>query len=405
MKRLILLLTVLLLVFSLACSLTGGKEDEPSDTPVPTAASKAEDAGEGDQETEVPAAKPQDEATEEPTKEAEKEEPETSEGDDEEDAGFHIDTGALAELKSYRSEMVITFKSKDGTTDGGMTIVQETTTDPPAQRVLMGMQGTFPGAEDMGDLTGGESFEIEVIVIEDKQWLRFGDMWMQTSASSEDAVDPDSLSGLGETFLNPEDLNSLADEQDLKYIGKETVNGIKTRHYHAVYDSLWGQLGLDDEDIESGEADIWIADEAGLPQFVVRMNFEIEGKLDLDDAGEKMDGTMTMEMEVTDINQPVTIEVPEDAMAGGLPEGVPEYPNAQEMNALGDMVSITTKDDEETVKAFYNDALEGAGWTLGEETMFGSTWTKDGRELTLMVTYDEDADITNVLIMLGEEGE
>jgi hypothetical protein len=410
MKRFVVLLIALLMVFSLACSLTADKTPEPEETSAPakTAAVEDSDAPASNDATDDKDAQPAEGDKDDGAAPKDGDGDKSSEDSDDKGSGtestggdgelFHIDEGALDELDSYRSKMTMTFTSADGSTDGNMDILQEATTDPVAQHVLMRMTGTFPGAEDMAEMAAGEAFEVEVIIIEDQQWLNFGGMWLSMDANSADAVDPNSFAGINESFIDPADLNQLGEEDDVEFVGKEKMNGIQTRHYYAEYDSLIGKLGIGDQDIESGEVDVWVADEADLPEFIVRMEFEMVGKLDFDESG-GMDGSMAFVMEVIDINQPFTIEVPAEALESGMPEDIPEYPNAIESNVLGGMIAITTEDDEDTVNEFYNSALEEAGWTLGETSILGSSWIKDGRALTLMVTYDADAAITNIIIM------
>ncbi|MBN2006625.1 MAG: hypothetical protein JXA21_24950 [Anaerolineae bacterium] len=392
MKRLTLVIVVLLLALSLAC---GGSKETPEATKAPDATAEKTVAATAEktvEKTVAATAEKTEEATKAPETEEPKGQPSGSTG------AIHIDSGAFEELESYRSSMSIAFTPDDGDT-GEIHLTQEMSSDPAAHRVLMSIVGAFPGTEEMTD---GASLEIEVIMIEDKQWMRFGDAWMQTSVDSGSAVDMNNMAGMQDTFINPENLNSLS-EDDLKFVGNEKINGVNTKHYSAEYDSLWGKLGMEGEDIESGSADIWVADESNLPQFVMKMEFEVKGKLDIGETGEKVDGTMVMEMEVTDVNEPVTIEAPEDALSGGMPEDVPEYPNAEDMSALGDMVMFTTSDSVDDVTAFYDEAMEEAGWTAGEASILGSTWTKDGRSLDLMVTEDDSTKKTSVIIMVSEE--
>lgn len=399
MKRLTLIIVALMLVFSLACGLPtkDRKDGDAGDAPVEaTIASKTEDSDSGasDAKTEE---KDDDKATESHADDDTDKETASS------DSLFGVDADALDQLASYRTEFVMSFQSADATTDGSMNVIQEVTTGPPSQYILMSMTGTFPGADELSEMATDEDFEVEVYVVENMQWLRFGEMWLESTVTEDNAFDADSLGPINDSFLDPDTLNSLADEGDLKFVTNEKVNGVQTRHYHAKYNSLWGNLGIGDGEIESGEADIWVAAESDLPKFVVRMVFDITGELDMgSEDGQFADGTMTFTMNVTKINEPITIKVPEAAKGGGVPEDIPAYPNATESNAFGTMIAISTEDDEETVKEFYNQALPESGWELGEENFMGSNWTKGERGLSLMITYDADTAITSILIMLDE---
>jgi len=407
MKRLTLIIVTMLLLFSLACGLpTKDREDDQGDT---TAVATTETkTGDSDNDKSSDAQPPENEEaadTDDKAQDDDKESDAADPGQDvaSDDVDFQVDVDAYSELESYRNEFVMTFKSADETTDGSMQVIQEVTADPSAQHVLMTIMGMFPGADEMAEMMEDDQFEVEVFVVADTQWLRFGDMWIESSANDENAFDIDSLGGLNESLLDPNNLNELAAKNELKFMGKEKVNDVQTRHYHANYNSLWSTLGIGSGEVEGGEADIWIATESDLPKFVVRMQFEVTGELDMDteDAG-PANGTMTFNMDITNINQPLTIEVPAAALSSGPPEDIPDYPNALDRNAFGTMLVITTEDDEATVKAFYDAAFPENGWELSGDTFMGSSWTKDGRELSLMITYDEDSATTSIMIMLDD---
>ncbi|MBN1248255.1 MAG: hypothetical protein JXC32_11395 [Anaerolineae bacterium] len=365
MRRRLLLLVGLLLVFSLACSaLSLGRNDEP---PV-------EDDGPGAVVTvEV---QPDDDMADDDV--LEDDEQDAASDDDSEELSF--DSGGLEALDSYRATLSYELTKADGTVET-FYIEQAATRSPRAQRFMM----------------SSADGDIEYIQIEDQMYIRFGDEWIQGSSDDMDESD------FGSFLTTSDDWIAEIDDEDYEYIGKETVNGLATRHYRVNYSAGWLDL-LDeadaDGDIDNGTADVWIADEAGLPEFIVRYRVQLEGTLEGDQ------GTATLSQDVTDVNQPITIEAPEGVAMGGLPEGVPVYPGATDLTSFGTMTTFTAPEDLETVATFYEDAFTSAGWEKGEggmeiEGMSSSTWTKDGEQLTLTITEDDDGLVT-VLVMMGE---
>ena len=357
-------LVSILLLFSLACSaLPFGKAEPTAEAETPSVAGQA---------TNTPAPSvPKPTPTEAGSTEAESE-------------AFEVDSDAFASLQSYRTRVVWRHEKADGAVEE-MTIEAEATRDPVAQRLV---------------IMSGED-ETELIQIEDQVWMRFGDEWIQTSSSeAEDLEDQFS------NFLTEDWITDLEGEPDsTEFLGVETVNGLKTRHYRTVVNKALAQLlqmNTEGATLESGTAEVWVADESPLPKFVVRSVVTLEAKSD--------EGTETVSwtQDVYDVNEDFVIEPPEEGPAGGLPEGVPLYPGATDVTTFGTMSTFVAPDDMETVVQFYEDALANAGWTKGEggmetEDMLSTTWSKDGQSLTLMIMPNEDSG-TAVTLML-ETGE
>ncbi len=359
MKRLTLLIIAALLVLSLACSF--GKSTSPA-TPEGSSAAEATTGSEASGDNA--------EATAESPETAEEEGP----GDMEELPT--LSSKDLEGLDSYRLTLSYRSEMEDGTTEEGSIFIEETR-DPQAYRMVIGDQ-----EESM-----------EIIVIGKDQWMNLGGEWMYSQVSEEE-MEP---FGSGMIF-DPDEFFSELTGEDYEYVGKEKINGIQTKHYHIHLDQYadFGDLA----DVQKGEADIWVAAEHGLPEFPVKLVITVEG--------ENEDGTMTtdtIQMEVTDINTPIKIEPPADA-AAGLPGALPEYPNATDIAILGDMYSFHTDDDVATVQAFYEEALDDAGWTKSETTemegMVMQTWTKDNESIMLMISADEEQGGSSVIITAGE---
>jgi len=352
MKRKLLLLVGILLILSLACSaLSFGGSDGPAEDPAADVTTKLEAEDDEAVQDELPAGDTED-----------VDDVDDVEDTDDLDEELTYDSDGLEQLDSYRATISYVMKKGDGTEES-FSLEQAATRDPAAQHLTM----------------SSADGDVEYIQIEDQMWIRFGEEWMQGSADTADMDD-----GFGSMLSSSDDWISDVDEGDYEYLGKETVNGIKTKHYRVEYSEGW--MGLLDEadadgDIDSGVADVWIANESDLPEFIVRYRVELEGMLD----GEE--GSVTLAQDVTEINEDVTIEAPEGVAMGGLPEGVPVYPGATDVTSFGGMNTFTVPDDVETVSEFYTDALEDAGWEKGDdgfemENMVSSTWSKDGEDIT-----------------------
>jgi len=184
----------------------------------------------------------------------------------------------LDKLDSYRQSIAVRTE-EDGTQTSEITMVEEWVREPPAKHVAINFGG----------------FAIETITIGDKNWVKFGDAWTVSATGSDD------MSGSLSNFNY--------DEGDLTYVGSESVNGVNCKHY--AFDQT--------TDVE-GKAthiagDVWIADESSLPTISVRMRATIDGAIFT------MPGAATptapektktyMELDVTDINQPIEINPPE----------------------------------------------------------------------------------------------
>jgi len=359
MKKWLSLLIGVLLLSTLACSLTSrGSEPDDNEGPVAVATESAV----------------QDEPIS--TEEVVDDEPE---GDD---GVLAVDADAFSQLSTYRARIAWTIEKADGTGES-FQMEQSATRDPAAQQFRM--------------TSDGET--IEFIQLGDQMYMRFGEEWMSTS--SEDS----SMSEFDDMLTSSDDWIADIDESDYTYLGKETVNDIACRHYQAEYREGWmGSFFSStegEENVEDGTVDVWIADESDLPAFVVRSVVEANGTFD----GEA--GTVTLSQDIYDVNAPFTIEAPEGVEAGGMPDGVEVYPGATDLTTWGTMTMFTSADSVATVNAFYEAALEGADWSQEEGAMVtdevvSSSWSKDGESLSLMITSGDDG--TSVIITM-ESGE
>ncbi len=372
MKRQWIVLVAALFVLSLGCSLFGGKATEEPAVSEPTAAVV-------EKTTEEPAAGKDEPVTTEEEPAAGKDEPVTTEEKpvEDEDVPLTFDENALEGLNSYRMDMTWSFTKEDGSVEE-FNIQEEATRDPAAQRYTM--------------LSGGES--IEFIRIDQTQWMRFGEEWMQTNAGEDEA-----MSGFGEFFIKPEEMFSGTDSNAYKYMGKDNVNGLNTRHYQ-IKDQIWDMASaFNATEIEEGSVDVWIVDERDLPKFAVR--YEVVASGTFEDEGK---GKLTLSWNIYDVNADIVIEPPADVAT--LPEGLELCPDAADVTMMGTMSIFTCPAPVADTITFYTEMLENQGWTAGDitnmEEMLMGTWTKDGESLSVTITADEESGGSNVMLTLGE---
>ena len=287
-------------------------------------------------------------------------------------------TEGLSGLDSYATTFSMSFEGAEAGQPKSWTWVMEESyrKEPPAKRTAF--TGTGIDAAD----TGG----FETIEVDGKTYSIFGDIC--TSGESENA--PDATA----TFAPSDIIGGFRSSQ---FVGAETVNGVPAKHY-VVDESGISVLGYSD-----AKAEAWIADSGN---FVVKYTFQATGKDTFFSTSQDAEGTIRWVYEVTNVNQPVDIQAPEDC--GGAPEDVPIMADAQDMSSFGDLTTYTSPSALGDVVAFYKAEMPNNGWS--EDASSGSfstntfttlSFTKEGRTASITITYDQ-ASGTTVLIQTGE---
>lgn len=186
--------------------------------------------------------------------------------------------------------------------------------------------------------------------------------------------------------------NTLGSVQNAKYVGAETVNGVKTRHYK--YDEKAVTV------FASGKVngDIWVATEG---DFVVKETMNWSGVPGLFGLGTSTKGDGKWLWELTDINRPVTIKAPDNC--GGQAADIPVMKDATEKSRFGNMLTYKTAAKIADVVAFYKKELAAAGWKieddgLSTDQMAQLSFVKGDQELQIIITTESGK--TNVLITI-----
>jgi hypothetical protein len=291
-------------------------------------------------------------------------------------------TGGLKTLKSYKAEMAMTVK---GTDDDGqpvnanMKFNEEVTIEPAARRIYF----TGEGVETQGVGT------FEIITIGDAAYM------VMEQDGKKTCISTTSDQANATEGLMPKDFNL----SDGKFVGEETVNGIKAKHYAWKENS--GLFGLGGA--TKGKADVWVASDG---EFVVKFTAEATGKGQLWASNKQGEGTFTIEYNVTQVNKSFKIEAPETCKSAA--SDIPVMADAKDKSVLGDMVAYTSASPFADVVKFYKDEMSKGGWKAAEDSseMEGVAilnFAKDKRKAQVMITEDKDKQVTSVLVTTSEE--
>ncbi len=361
MKRWTLLIVIALLVLSLACSF--GKSSSPTTSSSSGGEATAESSGGNSSQ---------------PTAETPSGGGTTAEdngGGDESDMPTFSETD-LEGLNSYRSTLTYRTQIDDGTVEEGTIFVEETR-NPLAYHMTITDKG-----EDGGTM--------EIVSIGQDQWINIDGEWIYSQVPESEL---DSFGGA--LLFDPAEIFAEISTEDYDYVGKETINGIHTKHYRFNLNTADALEMGDLAEVEEGTADIWVANESNLPEIPIKLVILTKGKTE-----DGATATTTLEMEITDINANFTIEPPAEATTG-IGDDIPQYPNATDVALFGTMYSFQTSDDVETVKSFYEEALSNAGWTKSEDSsmegLVMQTWTKGDRTLSVMISITDDGGSSVIL--------
>lgn len=354
----------------------------PTDTPLPP-----------------PSATPQPEATEvlEPTESSPPSiEPSDTQG---------LDLGGLqqpSDLDSFRSNLTISWQGTytDGTeVSESMMVDVEFVREPPAQHVSI--SGDFPGMEDLG-MEEGQA--LEMYVAEGMMYMNLFGSWLQAPAE-EGGLDADEMA-----FVATEEM--LKGLQDAEFQGTTTYNGIEADHYTFTETSFSPDDMPEGMDVEEASGNIYIAQDGN---YVVHMDVTMSGaniELPTGEAGQVLQaGTMEVIVDLTDINEPITIQVPEEAQASGQPpDDIPLPDNAEDVQVLDFMGMITfyTESTSQEVAEFYQAEMPNYGWSEETVEQMGDTFSlefvKSIQTAAFLISLDTETNQTSVLITV-EGGE
>lgn len=391
---LVLLLLVALAVGLAAC---GGDSEEATQPTEPAGASEQEESSSAPQQE--PAAPTEAPPTAASTDTAEpgpidSPEPEVLP----EDVELDLDAVGLPEdLFSYRSKMRLLITGTDTEEEAGeaMEILVEFTRQPLTQHIVMSGEGTEQ-ADEAGDM--------EMYRVEDTIYMKLGEGWISTPS------DDDVLDETG--FLDPEDM--LGDTCGWKHEGRSSYNSVDSEHWKLSWEDLKscmvGEEWTDIGEITDASGELYVAREGN---YIAYMELMLEGQnLAMSTGGEEgavKEGRMEFTYEMSDVNTPMTIEVPEEALASSkLPEDIPVPEGAEEVSFMFGMLTFNSASSPTEVADFYKAQMPENGWTESGVTELGDMYmleyTQDGRSASLIISTDTDTGKTTVLITVPEDG-
>ncbi len=294
-------------------------------------------------------------------------------------------SGKLTGLKSYKTKLDMRFSGKDaqGLAVNNSWIMEEAfIVDPAAQHVK------WTSSEATGDqtptVTGYEMITIGQTTYSITQDASGTSTCM--AISSADATPPTSS-------LSADMWGSVS---DARYVGTDTVNGVRTKHY------VWKEGSLTAFGFGSGKGETWVAIDGG---YVVKQTVEATGK-GLWLAAADQEGTTTWAYDVTDANGSFTIDPPVgcESAAGDIPV----MANATDRATIGDMITYSSPSAMADVVSFYRDEMPKAGWQpSGTPTeMEGYAmfeFTKEGKTASVTITYDASTSKTSVFVSVTKQ--
>lgn len=236
----------------------------------------------------------------------------------------------LAELSSYSSTLTMTFegKAEGQPAQWTRTYALRSSKDPAARLWTMETTEAIEPVEPVGRAESrGADYEI------------FGD-----GSCVARVLDP-ANSGLAD--LEPAGL--LSGLLGAEASGHEALEGIEADHYTFDERALL-QAG---QTKSSGE--VWVASEGG---YVLRFHDETTAGEEF--FGEGTEGTLQRDYQLTEVNQPVTIELPASCPLGLV--DAPRMPDAASVLSVPGMLQYESAASVGDVRAFYEQELPALGW-------------------------------------------
>jgi hypothetical protein len=278
----------------------------------------------------------------------------------------------LADLSSYRATLILSF---DGTRDGkanhwSITYVLLTEKDPASRQLTIAKTG------NLADLSAVFMAETDGVTYE-----RLGN-----NACTAAVIEQGNTL---EQWLEP--AGFLTGIHGAEAAGNDPINGMPMDHY------TFDERALGQVDIAVSTGEIWVSPEAG---YIVKYKLMTAGNADY--FGNGIDGTLTWNYELTDINQSVAIQLPGDCPAGMV--NAPVLPDASNIQNVPGLLTYNTTSSSADVTAFYQERIADMGWMLLGDPAINDTltlleFTLGKQMMTVIITAGEGD--TKVLVELS----
>jgi hypothetical protein len=239
-------------------------------------------------------------------------------------AGSALAVEDSPEINSYRMHVIISTEGESGVDQ--VEIQGAYVKEPRAEQITMSY------------MQGEESEQIEIITVDGVNYMRAGDMWIQS---------PDANLNIAElTLLTPQSVASLLGEMEV--IGAETVNDRPSTHYRGGKEMI-PVVGtesdtMDMSQAETAQLDIWVDDAL---QVINRLT--LEGS----DTSVQPPVAFKLTYDYLDFNTEIAITAPETmaeaAPAGDAPAAGDFVPNNELGQLLGFNLMFPVDSTVETV--------------------------------------------------------
>ncbi|PWH13613.1 MAG: hypothetical protein DDG58_13750 [Ardenticatenia bacterium] len=310
----------------------------------------------------------------------------------------------LEKLDSFRGEMMLSWsgtkavedeagKKVDKQVEGFFNLKFAFVRQPPAYEMHMESRG----------LEGPESdklSKISYVQVGDTAWVYQNDTdsWMQMPAGE---MVSDSFLQMTPANLFPGLDTTL---QEKGGAAEQTVNQIKCYNYAFSEKDIPTSVELGQISRASGE--VCLAAEGG---YIV--NFSLSADVASPDEENPVfdKASVKMSYKVFDVNQPIVIEPPAEALAqSGAREDIPMTEDAKIEFSMPGMVSYTTALSIDAVTKFYETEMPKQGWKLAEdgkiqvEDWVALTFTKGKDEASVMISKEEGKG-TSVMVTIQSD--
>lgn len=319
------------------------------------------------------------------------------------------DVATLAQpgdLDRFRSSLAISWEgndSDDAQVVGSMELLVEFVREPLAQHVRI--SGSLPKTEL---LVAQESGMLDMFLIEGVMYTNLLGTWIQVRAEK------NALGGFADMALVVSD-EMLKGLKFAMYEGPAAYNGIETKHFS------FDQTSFEAEEtggskIEEASGDLYLAAEGN---YLVHLAVTMTGT-DLQVPSTEGDqilknGTVEILVDLSSINEAITIQVPEEALAGielplgivdqDVPQDIPLPDNAEglKMSSFG-LIAFSSLSSSEELAEFYQVEMPQNGWNeieveqAGE--LFSLKYARDSRTANLTIAPDNKTGWTAVWITI-----
>lgn len=279
---------------------------------------------------------------------------------------------ALAQFGSYRIQTDMTFENEAEPSESGtLSMVTSRIIDPPAMGIEMQMSGEF--AQD--EVIGGEGLTMSFYELEGVGYSIVPGLGCISGVGSGEMI---------EQFDSSIDTDEVVDQiESPEYVGEETVNGVATYHYR--FDE--SDLSSGDSDLREALGDIYVSQEYG---YVVRMVMDGSGSVG-EDGSEEFD-TIQVEMNVVDVGETFTIEVPAECTTAA--SDFPVMEGASGFASFGGFSTYTVEASLADVVAFYGEEMAVRGYSAAPDGVVTESFA--------LITYTA-ADQPDVSLNLAED--